>query len=51
MSMAHIEIDCWRLSADGDHQSVPFEGENAIAGQEFPDMGGGNQYMGATVTP
>jgi uncharacterized protein YraI len=51
MSMAHIEIDCWRLSNGGDHESVPFEGQNAIAGQEFPDTGGTNQYMGATVSP
>jgi uncharacterized protein YraI len=50
MSMAHVEIDCWRLTGDG-HESVPFAGPNAIAGQEFPDSGGTNQYMGATVTP
>ncbi len=49
MSMAHVEIACWRLS-DGGHESVPFTGPNAIAGQEFPDTGGGNQYMGATVS-
>jgi murein DD-endopeptidase MepM/ murein hydrolase activator NlpD len=50
MSMAHIDITVWRLSGRG-HESVPFVGPNAIAGQEFPDTGGTNQHMGATVTP
>jgi hypothetical protein len=50
MSMAHIEIDCWRLTGNG-HESVPFTGPCAIAGQEFPDTGGANQHMGVTVAP
>jgi murein DD-endopeptidase MepM/ murein hydrolase activator NlpD len=50
MSMAHIDITVWRLSGRG-HDSVPFIGPNAIAGHEFPDTGGANQHMGATVTP
>ncbi len=50
MSMAHIDITVWRLSGRG-HESVPFVGPNAIAGREFPDSGGANQHMGATVTP
>jgi murein DD-endopeptidase MepM/ murein hydrolase activator NlpD len=50
MSMPHIDITCWRLTRDG-HESVPFTGPNAIAGQEFPDVGGANQHMGATVLP
>ena len=50
MSMAHIDITVWRLSGGG-HGSVPFVGPNAIAGQEFPDSGGANQHIGATVTP
>lgn len=49
-SMAHIDMTCWRLARNG-HESVPFSGPNAIAGQEFPDVGGGNQHMGATVSP
>jgi uncharacterized protein YraI len=49
-SMAHVEIDSWRLNGNG-HESVPFDGPNAIAGQEFPDTGGTDQYMGATVSP
>lgn len=49
MSMAHVDITCWRL--DGrNHEAVPFSGPNAIAGQEFPDTGGGNQHMGAKVS-
>ncbi len=51
MSMAHVEIAAWRLLDGGGHESVPFVGPNAIAGQEFPDTGGGNQHMGATVSP
>ncbi len=50
MSMAHIDITVWRLSGRS-HESVPFVGPNAIAGREFPDSGGANQHMGATVTP
>ena len=50
MSMAHIDLTVWRLSGGG-HESVPFVGPNAIAGQEFADSGGANQHMGATVTP
>jgi hypothetical protein len=50
MSMAHIDITVWRLSGRG-HESVPFVGPNTIAGQEFPDSGGANQHIGATVTP
>ena len=50
MSMAHVDISVWRLSGRS-HESVPFVGANAIAGREFPDAGGANQHMGATVTP
>jgi murein DD-endopeptidase MepM/ murein hydrolase activator NlpD len=50
MSMAHFEIAAWRLNGRS-HESVPFAGPNAIAGQEFPDTGGVNQYMGTRVTP
>jgi murein DD-endopeptidase MepM/ murein hydrolase activator NlpD len=50
MSMAHIDITVWRLT-DGGHEATPFVGPNAIAGREFPDTGGANQHMGATVTP
>jgi murein DD-endopeptidase MepM/ murein hydrolase activator NlpD len=50
MSMAHIDITCWRLSDNG-QEATPFTGPNAIAGMEFPDTGGANQHMGARVTP
>jgi len=50
MSMAHIDMTVWQLSGRG-HEATPFSGPNAIAGQEFPDTGGGNQYMGVTVSP
>jgi murein DD-endopeptidase MepM/ murein hydrolase activator NlpD len=50
MSMAHIDITVWSLAGRG-HEAVPFTGPNAIAGHEFPDTGGANQHMGATVTP
>jgi hypothetical protein len=48
MSMAHIDITVWSLAGRG-HDAVPFTGENAIAGQEFPDIGGANQHMGVTI--
>ena len=50
MSMAHIDMTVWRLTDNG-QEAVPFVGPNAIAGMEFPDTGGGNQHMGARVTP
>jgi murein DD-endopeptidase MepM/ murein hydrolase activator NlpD len=50
MSMAHIDITVWSLAGRG-HDAVPFMGPNAIAGREFPDSGGANQHMGATVSP
>jgi len=50
MSMAHVDITVWRLSGRS-HESVPFIGPNTLAGHEFPDAGGANQHMGATVTP
>ena len=50
MSMAHFQITVWRLNGGG-QEAVPFVGPNAIAGQEFPDSGGGNQYMGAKIVP
>jgi murein DD-endopeptidase MepM/ murein hydrolase activator NlpD len=51
MNMTHFEIACWKLKANGNHESVPFDGHNSIAGQAFPDTGGTNQYMDARVSP
>ena len=45
----HIDLTCWQF-VDGGHVSVPFTGPNAIAGQEFPDIGGANQYLGFEVS-
>ena len=45
----HIAIQVWQF-VDGGHVSVPFDGPNAIAGREFPDIGGENQHMGVQVT-
>lgn len=50
-SMAHVDITCWRLKRGGNHEATPFTGPNTIGGQEFPDIGGTNQYMGFTVSP
>ena len=50
MSMAHFQITVWRLNGRG-QEAVPFVGPNTIAGQEFPDTGGANQYMGAKIVP
>lgn len=46
----HVDLTLWQLG-DGANVSTPFAGANAIAGQEFPDAGAGNQHMGATVSP
>ncbi|MCA9862119.1 MAG: hypothetical protein KC432_03835 [Thermomicrobiales bacterium] len=51
MSMTHFEIAVWKLKGNGNHESVPFDGPNTIAGQAFPDTGGSNQYMDARVSP
>ena len=51
MNMTHFEIACWKLNANGNHESVPFDGPNTISGQAFPDTGGTNQYMDARVSP
>lgn len=51
MSMTHFEIAVWKLKGNGNHESVPFDGPNTIAGQAFPDTGGANQYMDARVSP
>ena len=49
-STPHVDMTLWELSGGG-HVATPFTGPNAIAGQEFPDIGGANQHMGARVTP
>jgi uncharacterized protein YraI len=47
----HVHLTVWQ-SFDGGNWSriaVPFTGINAIAGREFPDVGGTNQYQGTNV--
>ncbi|MCA9876863.1 MAG: SH3 domain-containing protein [Thermomicrobiales bacterium] len=51
MNMTHFEIAVWKLNPGGGHESVPFDGPNAIGGQAFPDTGGTNQYMDMRVSP
>jgi murein DD-endopeptidase MepM/ murein hydrolase activator NlpD len=46
---AHVDLTLWQYT-DGGHVSTPFIGPNAIAGMEFPDLGGANQHMGVEVT-
>jgi uncharacterized protein YgiM (DUF1202 family) len=53
MGFDHIHLTLWQ-STDGGNWSriaVPFTGENAIAGQAFPDVGGGEQWRGTTFNP
>jgi len=50
MSTPHVDMTLWELSGGG-HVATPFTGPHAIAGQEFPDIGGTNQHMGVQVTP
>jgi hypothetical protein len=50
MSVPHVEIDVWKLHGDGSHSPMPFVGEHALGGQEYPDVGGSNQHMGLQVS-
>ncbi len=52
MSTAHVDMTLWKLTGGrGGHEAAPWVGPHAIAGQEFPDAGGGNQYMGFEIRP
>lgn len=51
MSTAHVDMTLWKLLPGGGHEAAPWVGRHAIAGQEFPDVGGANQHMGVEVTP
>ena len=52
-SVAHLHITLWQTNDGGnwDRHAVPFTGEFAISGQDFPDIGGANQYSGTLVYP
>lgn len=51
--MAHVHIALWKTADGGnwDRQAAPFVGEFAIAGTEFPDVGGSQQYRGFEFRP
>jgi uncharacterized protein YgiM (DUF1202 family) len=49
----HIHFNLW-ASDDGGNWSrdaIPFTGVFAISGEEFPDVGGGNQWSGYLIYP
>jgi uncharacterized protein YraI len=47
----HIHLTVWQTTDGGNWSrvAVPFTGVNAIAGREFPDIGGGNQWGGTHI--
>lgn len=47
----HLHFSLWQTSDGGNwsRSAVPFTGPYAIAGQEFPDTGGSNQYRGTEI--
>jgi murein DD-endopeptidase MepM/ murein hydrolase activator NlpD len=49
----HVHFALWETTDGGNwsRSAAPFVGPYAIAGQEFPDTGGGNQHRGTTFTP
>lgn len=46
----HVDLTLWQLAGGGTHVSTPYTGQFAISGQDFPDLGGGNQHMGEEVS-
>lgn len=44
----HVQLTLWQIGG-GSNVSAPFVGPFAVSGQEFPDGGGANQYMGAEI--
>lgn len=53
MGFEHVHMSLWQTSDGGnwDRTAVPFTGQNAISGMDFPDAGGGNQYAGTVFYP
>jgi len=49
----HVHFTLWETTDQGNWSrvAVPFVGEYAISGQEFPDTGGSNQHRGVEFTP
>lgn len=52
-SSAHLHITIWETSDEGNwsRRAIPFAGNVAIAGVEFPATGAGNDYRGYTFNP
>jgi uncharacterized protein YraI len=49
----HLHFTLWSSSDNGnwDRQAVPFTGQYAISGMDFPDSGGGNTFGGTEFQP
>jgi uncharacterized protein YgiM (DUF1202 family) len=53
MGTPHVHFTLWSTSDNGnwDRHAVPFTGQYAISGMDFPDSGGGNTYRGTQFSP
>jgi uncharacterized protein YraI len=53
MGTPHLHFTLWASSDNGnwDRQAVPFTGQYAISGMDFPDTGGGNAHRGVQFSP
>jgi uncharacterized protein YgiM (DUF1202 family) len=49
----HLHFTLWATNDNGnwDRQAVPFTGQYAISGMDFPDSGGGNTHRGVQFNP
>jgi murein DD-endopeptidase MepM/ murein hydrolase activator NlpD len=49
----HVHFTLWSSNDDGnwDRHAEPFTGKYAIAGMDFPDIGGSSQYEGTKFNP
>lgn len=47
----HVHFSLWQTTDGGNwsRDAVPFTGAYALAGREFPDIGGSNQYRGTEI--
>jgi uncharacterized protein YgiM (DUF1202 family) len=52
MGTPHLHFTLWATSDNGnwDRQAVPFTGQYAISGMDFPDTGGGNAHRGVVFS-
>jgi murein DD-endopeptidase MepM/ murein hydrolase activator NlpD len=53
MGFEHVHISLWQTSDGGNwsRTAVPFSGDFAISGWDFPDIGGSNQHAGTVFYP